>query len=193
MSLRRMALVLDRSKVRRIWGYGGSVWTRMLATLLCLALMGAVLGLAGWAVHLRVSHDALAQELAHRQEQVRPLDLPPAPALPPEQQRAHNAAVTQLNIPWSGLLDVLERQSQPEVAILALEPDAQRQLVRVVAEAKDADTLIRYAEGLAKQNHLSELRLRRQEINDLDPNRPVRLTFDVRWSDDRTSTSGGQL
>ena len=108
----------------------------------------------------------------------------PAPVRPPvpeAQAAAVNAAVLQLNLPWRALHDAVQAGTPAHIALLALEPDAKKNTVRITAEAKSSDDMIAYVEQLQKVDWFSAVTLARHEINEQDPNRPIRFQLDAQW------------
>jgi Tfp pilus assembly protein PilN len=112
----------------------------------------------------------------------------PAPAavaararVPEAQAAAVNAAVLQLNLPWRALHDAVQAGTPSNIALLALEPDAKRHAVRITAEARNSDDMIAYVEQLQKVEWFSAVVLARHEINEQDPNRPIRFQLDAQW------------
>jgi Tfp pilus assembly protein PilN len=106
----------------------------------------------------------------------------PAPARVPEAQAgAVNAAVLQLNLPWRALHDVVQASTPASIALLALEPDAKRRNLRITAEARSSDDMLAYVRQLGQQDWFSAVALARHEINEQDPNRPIRFQVDAEW------------
>jgi Tfp pilus assembly protein PilN len=97
------------------------------------------------------------------------------------QAGAVNAAVRQLNLPWRALHDAVAAATPPAIALLALEPDANKSSVRITAEAKSSDDMIAYVAGLRALDWFSGVLLTRHEINEQDPNRPIRFQIDAQW------------
>jgi Tfp pilus assembly protein PilN len=125
-------------------------------------------------------------DLLRAQSQVR--TRAPAPAtvaararVPEAQAAAVNAAVLQLNLPWRALHDAVQAGTPANIALLALEPDAKKNLVRITAEARSSDDMIAYVEQLQKVEWFSAVVLARHEINEQDPNRPIRFQLDAQW------------
>lgn len=105
-----------------------------------------------------------------------------APAtLTPAQGAAVNEAIDQLNLPWRALLDAVEAATPPQIALLAVEADARRQIVRGHAEARDSDAMFAYLAALRAQPCFSAVQLSRHEANTQDPNRPQRFQFEAYW------------
>lgn len=98
------------------------------------------------------------------------------------QTNAVNSAIAQLNLPWRDLLDAIETATTANVALLSIEPDSKKQVVKGMAETKTSSDMIFYIEKLKKQNFFSAVVLTKHEINDQDVNRPYRFQFEVQWS-----------
>jgi hypothetical protein len=105
----------------------------------------------------------------------------PVRAVPPAQAGAVNAFVQQLNVPWRGLHDAVQAATPATIALLALEPDAKKSSVRITAEAKNSDDMIAYVEALQHIDWFTTVLLARHEINEQDPNRPIRFQVDAQW------------
>jgi Tfp pilus assembly protein PilN len=103
------------------------------------------------------------------------------PPVPEAQAAAVNAAVLQLNLPWRALHDAVQAGTPANIALLAMEPDAKKNSVRITAEAKSSDDMIAYVEQLQKGDWFSAVLLSRHEINEQDPNRPIRFQLDAQW------------
>lgn len=183
MSMRRSRLGFQRVASQRFWGHASGPVVRCSAAVALLAVAGGlvVLGLQLWQQHGLALDLTQALDRHQARQGARRLSAPPAVTV--EQAKAHNTVVHQLNIPWTDLWNALERHADPQVAVLAMDPDASRRVIRVLAEAKDAETVIRFAQVLADDPSFGGLRLRQQETNEADANRPVRLSFELRWRD----------
>lgn len=167
------------SLARTLHRTGPLAWSlAVLALLLCLAA-----GLVGWQLVER-QRVLDAQVAATR---VRSAPAPVAVTTPRAQvgvlqAAAVNAAVLQLNLPWRALHDALDAATSSNIALLALEPDPRRRSMKITAEAKTSDEMIDYVEQLKSQELFGSVALLRHEINELDPNRPIRFQLDAQWS-----------
>lgn len=103
------------------------------------------------------------------------------PKISEVQAAAVNAAVMQLNLPWRALHDAIGSATPASIAMLALEPDARKRSMKITAEAKSSDAMIAYVEELKKQELFSDVVLTRHEINEQDPNRPIRFQIEAEW------------
>lgn len=106
---------------------------------------------------------------------------PVALPVPGEQAKAVNAAVNRLNLPWRDVFDNVEMATPDTVALLSLEPDANAHAIRILAETKNTDAMIDYAEQLKKQPFFRRVLLVKHDINTQDPNKPVRFQIDAEW------------
>lgn len=103
--------------------------------------------------------------------------------VPEAQANAVNAAIAQLNLPWRDLFDALETATPASIALLSVEPDAKKHLLKGTAEAKTGEEMIAYIEQLKKVALFADARLTKHEINDQDPNKPLRFQFEAEWTE----------
>jgi Tfp pilus assembly protein PilN len=94
---------------------------------------------------------------------------------------AVNAAVMQLNLPWRGLHDAVQAATPAGIALLALEPDAKKQRLRITAEAGNSEDMFAYVESLRRVDWFGSVALLRHETDEQDPNRPLRFQVDAQW------------
>jgi hypothetical protein len=143
---------------------------------------------AGWQ-HYRLQQEAAS--LSARIEQLqapKPVATgggasiaPTTASMLPQARQAAARAIGQLNVPWSDLFDGIEAVSTADVAWIALEPDAEQQVLHATAEAKNPAAMIALVERLKRQPPFHAVQLTRHEINERDPNRPLRFQLDARW------------
>lgn len=100
-------------------------------------------------------------------------------SISPAARKALNGVIQHLNVPWHDIFEQLEASLPPDVALLSIEPDGQRGQIRLQAEAKSLDSLLRYASTLQQNGIFGRLSYSKHETNDQDPNRPVRLSFEL--------------
>jgi len=153
-----------------------------------LVLMALVLlpNLAGSGMRYREQAQTVArleaQSQAHtRQAEVAKVAAPVRAPVPEAQAGAVNAAVLQLNLPWRALHDAIQAATPAGIALLALEPDAKKSNMRITAEAKSSDDMIAYVAQLQQVEWFGAVALVRHEINEQDPNRPIRFQIDAQW------------
>ena len=186
----RIPTISFKRSAADLWlGHATSPSQRGLAVIVCATAVGA---LAWVGVDWHARNKALADEHERvmsaqaRFTARKPLVKPSSRALSSIEIARHNTAVSQLNTPWSDVFNGLERQAQADVGLTVLEPDTKKGALRVQAEAKDIDRLLVYAEQLALDPAFGKLNFQQHETNEQDPNRPARLSFEVRLSNATT-------
>ncbi len=101
--------------------------------------------------------------------------------IPEAQANTVNQATEQLNLPWRDLFNAMESATPGNIALLAIEPDAKKHVLKATAEAKASDDMIAYIEQLKKQDLFSNVLLTKHEINEQDPNKPIRFQLEAEW------------
>ena len=159
---------------------------------LAAGLLGIVLcgGALVAALDMARQQDALqaeGQEISSRLAKVEN-DKPSATHSPVSeaQAKAINHAVGQLNLPWRAVLNAVENATPGSVALLSLEPEGKKFLLRGWAEAKSADDMLAYIELLKEQTFFADAALVKHEVNEQDANRPFRFQFEARWIGDES-------
>ncbi|MBS4095247.1 MAG: hypothetical protein KGZ83_00240 [Sulfuricella sp.] len=94
---------------------------------------------------------------------------------------AINYAVSQMNLPWGELFGTFEAHQNKGVALIGLDPNGQKQLLSIVAEAKTPEDMVDYLGALASDKFFYQVILTKHEINEQDTNRPIRFTMEARW------------
>jgi hypothetical protein len=92
-----------------------------------------------------------------------------------------NEVLRQLTLPWEDLLQGVEAAADKRVALLAVEPDAEKQVVRISGEARDFAALLKYIERLDKQPVFGPVYLQSHRVMLRDPERPVRFALQAVW------------
>lgn len=103
----------------------------------------------------------------------------PVQLRPKEQLAEYNRVTRNLNTPWATIFALLERRVPRDVALISIEPDAARRIVRLQAEARTLDDLIQCAESLRSDETVARVLPLQHETNEQDPSRPVRLTLEL--------------
>ncbi len=157
--------------------------TRWEQTGLAMALLLSASLLAWLAWHL--------QELEQQRERLqlaldqarapvtRPAPRPLGLVIPAEALRQMDAVTARLNVPWSDVLDVIERSATPKVALLALEPDARAGSINLTAEARSLEDLLAYAEALGQDTAVASVDLGQHDLRAQEPGQPVRMTLSI--------------
>jgi len=89
--------------------------------------------------------------------------------------------LSRLTFPWDELFGQLEDISVSGVALLEVQPDADRETVMLTGEAKDAAAMLAYVARLEQARSLSGIHLRRHETLANEPTRPIRFSVAATW------------
>jgi hypothetical protein len=92
----------------------------------------------------------------------------------------------QLSTPWSSLLAELEgasRDSGGQVALLSVEPDHAKHLVRITGESRDLPQVLSYLQRLQGSAVLRYPMLESHDVKADDPQRPVRFAMTAEWKE----------
>lgn len=92
-----------------------------------------------------------------------------------------NEVLQKLSVPWETLFAALERTRGDKIALLAVEPDARKGLVRITAETKTAEDMLDYLRRLGKEPAFSRVSLVSHQIQQQDSERPLRFSLAVNW------------
>ncbi len=90
-----------------------------------------------------------------------------------EEARQVDSIMRQLTLPWAQMIESVEAASTSGVAILQMQPEAQRRLLRLTAEAKSGEAMLQYVRRLGETKVLSEVHLVNHQVQLDDPARPI--------------------
>ncbi len=93
-----------------------------------------------------------------------------------------NEIILELNLPWKELFGAFEAVKKGDIAVLSIEPDAKKGLVRIGGEAKSLESLPAYIAYLQKVPLFREVVLLHHQIQEQDPQKPVRFMLQASWS-----------
>jgi|SRR6185503_13242231 len=139
-----------------------------------LMLLGLSLAVAG-DLALRYQETAAGLENAQTLPRIAAAPRPAPSKTADAEDKIARAAVRELALPWARLIRALEDSATPDVALLQVQPEAQQQVLRVTAEARDAAAMFKYLRRLADAKGLSEIHLVTHEVAQDDPQKPVRF------------------
>jgi len=94
---------------------------------------------------------------------------------------AINNAIVQLNLPWQALFESLEKVKPQNIALLGLEPDGKKRVLRILAETRQAEDMLDFVRLLRQQPQFADATLIKHEIYAQDPNRPLRFAIEATW------------
>jgi Tfp pilus assembly protein PilN len=99
-----------------------------------------------------------------------------------QEVRQANDILQQLTLPWNALFQVLESTSEKQIALLAVQPDARKHIVRLSGEAKNFDALLAYIARLEQSRVLNHVYLTSHEVRTQDAEKPVRFALVANWT-----------
>jgi Tfp pilus assembly protein PilN len=158
---------------------------------LWLGLAVLLAGLCGTLIMLWSYHEG-SQKIARqelviagiRSENAAKLELIPVEADSEKITLETNQAkviILALNLPWKELFAAVETYTKDDVAVLSIEPDSQKGFVRINAEAKSLDSMLAYLAYLQKTPLFREVELVNHQIQEQDPQQPVRFMLQASW------------
>lgn len=162
--------------------------TRRLPRSVTLALLGVSLALAATAVDayrdaraaLDYWHDEVAQRQAASSRAARTPARGVDKSAAAELAQAHEIAA-QLALPWDPLFRAVEATTPADIALLGVEPNAQKRSLRLVGEGKDIHAVLGYVRQLEAQPLLRDVYLLDHGTSDADPQRPARFVIEAAW------------
>jgi hypothetical protein len=102
-----------------------------------------------------------------------------------EEAKMVNEVVRQLGLPWARMIAAVEKASTGEVVVLQLQPEAQQRLLRLTAEAKSREAMLRYVRRLGEDRALGDVYLVRHEVKLDQPGRPIQFAVQASLKDAR--------
>lgn len=91
-----------------------------------------------------------------------------------------NEVVRQLTLPWEQLFHAVESAGSKHIALLALEPDTEKKLVKINGEAKNLAVLLNYISSLERQEVFGPVFLQSHQVQQ-GSERSVRFTLLAVW------------
>ena len=171
--------------------FAPATWRRALyrlhPALLAAGLAGIALCAGGiwFAMQMAEQRAAREQQIAQLRASQAALSKRPARvaevAIPEAQAVAVNAAILRLNVPWRELEDAIGAATPANIALLALDPDPKKQVLKITAEARNSDDMVGYVQALKQQEFFTGAALARHEIGEQDPNHPIRFQVEAQW------------
>jgi Tfp pilus assembly protein PilN len=160
---------------RRAW------WIGVLVLVIGLAVAGDIVWRYRDARNQLAALDA-AQGLLN-------VDRRPQRAVPKErldeEAKIIDAAVRQLTLPWAQMIQAVEAASSSEVTVLQLQPETQQRSLRLTAEAKNREAMLRYVRRLGETRVLSGVHLVNHHVQTEDPSRPIQFGVQAAFRSNR--------
>lgn len=159
---------------------------RFSAAGLALLLAGLLLAVAAIAGYQGAAAEAerWRAELARAQQppaDLRAARLPGDDAALQQALQAAAQAAGDIRRPWGELFAAVEAAQTDDVALLSFNPDAARGAVRITGEARRREAVLAYMDRLGQGRVLSNVVLVEDQVQQQDPERPVRFTLTADW------------
>jgi Tfp pilus assembly protein PilN len=87
----------------------------------------------------------------------------------------------RLAVRWDQLFGILETTAEQPIALLSLEPDADKQELVLTGEARNFAALMAYYQFLQQQRILRDVVLQTHQVNRQDRDKPVRFRIVAEW------------
>ncbi len=87
----------------------------------------------------------------------------------------------QLTLPWENLFRAVESSTDRQITLLGMEPDIEKHVVNISCEAKDIEAMLGFIQRLEKQQEFGSVYLQSHQIQERDPDRPVRFSLVAHW------------
>jgi Tfp pilus assembly protein PilN len=171
------ALCLDYQRV-------GSDRGRLRALLLLLGLTAAG-AISAYEWHLAGEIAQREAELGRMKEQALPRKAVRVNASPrqleEEVQRA-KGVIQQLTLPWDRMFAAIESSDDRGIALLAIQPDAEKRRITIGGEAKNLLVMLDYVRRLEHSGALARVYVTNHEVQQQDPQKPVRFMLEASWA-----------
>lgn len=202
--VRAMVLEAAASSARTEVDFAPDVFSKgRLAGLASFLIMLGFAAWTGWG-YLKLAHEgdrwqADLQRMHRSDSQPRSANSPEEQERVKSELRFANSVIEKLDTPWDRLFGAVESTFNEQVTLLSVEPDTERNEVRLTAEAKDMKAMLDYVQQLRRSSMLKNGYLVDHQINQQDPQRPVRFTVAATWNTPpsektpKAGIAGGQL
>jgi hypothetical protein len=156
----------------------GASWSGLLMLVLGLAAAGLIVG----------DYQRLLATAERIEAELGRLSAPRRGAEPARDARKQGEAVArsnevahELSRRWDRVFLALESAKAPDVALLAIEPDPRKGVLRVTAEAKGKNAMLDYVDRLQAAQSLQRVMLESHEVLSQVPEKPVRFVVTASW------------
>lgn len=143
-----------------------------------VAILAAAVALAGHLVlryrGVQLERTALVARLALLETGQRAVR-PASAARAAQESRDVEAVLRQLALPWPQVIESIEATADPEVALLQLQPEPERRLLRLTAEAGTPEAMLGFVHRLGESRSLSDAHLVSHQLTRDRPARPIQF------------------
>jgi len=156
----------------------GASWSGLLMLVLGLAAAGLIIG---DYQRLLASAERIEAELGRLSAPRRGAEPARDPRKQGEAVARSNEVAHELSRRWDRVFLALESAKAPDVALLAIEPDPRKGVLRVTAEAKGKNAMLDYINRLQAAQSLQRVMLESHEVMSQVPEKPVRFVVTASW------------
>jgi Tfp pilus assembly protein PilN len=93
--------------------------------------------------------------------------------------------VRELALPWASLVQAIEQASTRQVALLQLQPDAEKRIVKLTAEARSREAMFDYMRRLGAANGLADVHIVSHQVQREDPQHPIQFSVQASFRSPR--------
>jgi Tfp pilus assembly protein PilN len=98
-----------------------------------------------------------------------------------QQAKRANDVLAQLRMPWPELFANVEAAQTPDVALLSIESVSDKRNIKIAGEAKNLGAVLTYLRDLQEQPMLADVYLESHQVQQQDPQHPVRFALGAGW------------
>ena len=153
-----------------------------------LFIAGAVLLLIAVREYREVRHEVNAQQYVVSQLRKAGAGAAPGRAFErsssgslADEVRIAERTLTRLSLRWDELFAGLESAKSERVGLLAIEPDAEKHVVKLTAEAASASDMLDYVNRLLSSGRFTDVVLASHHAKQTDSSKPVRFIVTAAW------------
>lgn len=95
--------------------------------------------------------------------------------------QAARAVAKDIQRPWDALFATLEAAKTDDIALLTLNPDAGKGVVRITGEARQREAILGFIERLGQGGVLRNVFLVEDQLQEQDPEKPFRFLISADW------------
>jgi hypothetical protein len=124
-------------------------------------------------------------ELGRMKEQARPrqaVRVNVSPRQAEEEIQRAKGVIQQLTLPWDGMFAAIESSDDKGIALLAIQPDAEKRKIAIGGEAKTLLVMLDYVRRLDRSGALTGVHVTNHEVQQQDPLKPVRFMLEAAWA-----------
>lgn len=93
-----------------------------------------------------------------------------------------NDVLLKLSLPWSRLFESVESANSDSMALLGIDPDSKKGVIKISGEAKDFDALLAYIRSLQSSGFFTEVFLHKHQVQENNPDKPIYFILDASWT-----------